>query len=247
VSDCSPPIPPEEDVNVPKLVPPAPGGTKLQTDAYAGVARTTRFEVDAVGAMQRGLKEYLEQVQSTQAGAVVRFRQVADTWAEPNDEADYPAAAVLIEGIPEYDAHNLSPRIYDGPTGDFMPDGTVVEKSTEVVAMLRVVAHCANPGQRDVIARLLEVSLKPVPWMYGFRLDLPHYGGQRATYLPMRADYKDDAALARHNLRPIEVVVEARVSEVIPRTLPAFQPKFAPDVQDSSDPPATLPPGVPPG
>lgn len=241
--NCPPPArPPRDDANPPRLVPPDPGPATLVQWPGTAPTRTTVFNADAVASMQRGLKELIEQASIDDSGATVRFRSVDMTWAEPNEQGEYPAAAVLIEGKPEFDAGNLSPRVFEH---DKMPDESYVDQRSEVTAMLLVVAHCATPGERNLIARMLEVALNPVDWMAGFYLDLPYYGGQRATYLPVRAEYKDDATLARHNLRPIEITVEARICEVIPRKPPMMKPQIVVIVGDPADPAPENAPGVP--
>ena len=226
---------PLDAVNPPALVPPAPGMAFLiALPDGCNATRTTIFNVDAVAAMQRGLKDYLDQIESEDSGAPVRFMSVDTTWAEPNEDAVYPSAAVLLEGEPEFEPTGLSTSLYDD---DVMPDGTVVDKRADVTAMFRIVAHCATPGERNIIARMLEVALNPVHWMAGFWLELPFYGGQRATFLPVRAEYRDDEVLARHNLRPVIVFLEGRVSEVVPRNLPKFQPRIDVSVTDPLDVP----------
>lgn len=233
--------PPPEVRNLPRLVPPEPGPAFLVRLPDTEATRTTVFEADAVASMQRGLKEYLERLSSQDSGAEVRFRSVDMTWAEPNEPAEYPAAAILLEGNPEYEADNLTPRVFEG---DRMPDGSYVEKRSEVTALFRIVAHTATPGERDLIARMLEDALAPVDWMYGFYVELPHYGGQRATFLPVRADYRDSAELARHGLRPVEVFVEGRVAEVVVRRPPTLQAHVIVRVDDPTDP-APANPGRP--
>ena len=226
MSDCCDPPPlPSEVTNPPPIVPPAPGGTILVLDKGVPSVRTTREETDAIGAMRRGLREYLAQLSKDVAGARVRFLEVFEEWAESEDDnVRYPAAAVLLaDGSVMFDASNFTPRIIDG---DLLPDGRAIVKMSEATTDLIVEAHCSSPGERLSISMLLEDGLNPVDYMYGFALDLPHYFGQRAEFSLESGELVDDANTARHGLRPIRMRVSARISVVRPRRYATANPQY---------------------
>lgn len=221
---CAPPIPPQEPHNPPRLVPPPPGGTVLVTYSDLPSTRTNREETDAVGAMRRGLKEYLEQISKNVAGAVVRLEEVFEEWATSEDVGTrYPAAAVLMaDGRVVYDDHNLSPQVHDD---DALPDGRAIVKVSEASTEFDIEIHCDEPGQRTGVMMLLEEALNPVDWMYGFQLELPHYFGQRAVFGLLSAELPDDATSARHGLRLVRARLAATISVVRPRKFPSAQIK----------------------
>lgn len=221
---CEPTPLPREPQNAPPL-PPAPGDTQLVTDSDAPMVRTDREETDAVGAMRRGLKEYLSQVSKDVAGAKVHFEDVLEEWAEPEDQAvAYPAAAVLIpDGLVTFDQTSFAPSIL---ADDRLPSGRYVIKLSEATTTLVIETYCSTPGERLGVSMLLEEALNPVDWMYGFHLDLPHYFGQRASFAVEQVELPDDATSARHGLRVVRAKVMGRISVVRPRKLPTMQPKL---------------------
>jgi len=218
---CDPVIAPDEDVNPPLLN--TVGLTTLVDDPDAVVVRTTSRDTDAVMALRRGLAEYLSQVSVNVAGEDVRFVKVYETWAEVTDQAEYPAAVVLIDGDAEYDEFNFTPTI---DPNDKIPSGEYLVKYSEVTVKLLVEAHCTTPGSRTGVAMLLEDAMNPVDWMHGFRLDLPHYYGQRGTYQVLMADFHEDAEEARQEFRPMVLSVDARISQVRVRRLPLLSAKL---------------------
>lgn len=225
MSGCGPSVPPIEPSNPPRLA--VPGETSLVVDSEAQIVLTNREETDAIGAMRRGLAEYLATVSKDVAGARVQLHDVFEEWATSEDDnVRYPSAAVLLaNGNVIYDAHSLSPTI-----NGQLPDGRTVVKVSEAATDFVVEVHCSTPGERLAMAMLLEEALNPVDWMYGFRLDLPHYFGQRATFALASADLNDDETSARHGLRALRARLSGQVSVVRPRRLAPASPQLKLDV-----------------
>lgn len=207
--------------------------TSLVVDADAAQARTNLEETDAIGAMRRGLREYLSQVHKDIAGVRVRFEEVFEEWATSDDEnVRYPSAAVLLsDGNVTFDSTGFSTSII---ADDRLPDGRYVIKVAEAVTEFAIECHCSSPGERQSVSMLLEEALNPVDFMYGFALDLPHYFGQRAAFMVTAAELVDDAASARHGLRTIRAKVAGQVSVVRPRALPRMRPRFDAEVVDAT-------------
>lgn len=224
---CEPTSPPVEPTWSPTIGP-APGSTILVTDSEQPMIRTVVEETDAVGAMRRGLKEYLAVASKDVMGRRVFFENVFEEWAEPEEAGiQYPSAAVLMaDGSVAYDAHSFSPTIHPD---DLLPDGRFVIKVSEASTAFVVEAYCVSPGDRLGIAMLMEEALNPVDFMYGFWLDLPHYFGQRAMFSLEAVDIPDDSTSARHGLRVLRYRLMASISVVRPRNLVPLTPKLQVD------------------
>jgi hypothetical protein len=182
--------------------------------------------------MRRGLKEYLEQQQKDVAGVLIRFEEVFEEWATSEDAGiRYPSAAVLLaDGTVTFDASDFSPRIFPE---DQLPDGRYIIKTSEATTEFLIEIHTSSAGERGSIAMLMEESLNPVDFMYGFYLELPHYFGQWAHFQLLASEAIDDPTTIRHGLRPIKMRLVGNVSVVRPRGLPIAQPKFEADIQES--------------
>ncbi len=216
-------------LNPPRLVPPPVGETRLITRHEPGPALTSNRETDAITALKRGLKEYLEQVYVDVAGARVRFLAVYDVWAEQEDVATFPSAAVLISGEASYDASSFTPSI---SASTKTADGQYLTKYSEATVTLGVEMHCSSPEERIAVSMMLEDALNPVDWMYGFRLLLPHYYNQIAVFEPTMTRMEDNAGDAGRGFRPGSVSVSARVSVLRARVLPGLIPSVRLEVLD---------------
>lgn len=228
---CGPPAPtPEETEGVPILVPPAPGGSTLVEYARKPRPRpTANRETDAVTALKRGLKEYLEQVHLDVYGVRIRFEQVHDVWANTDQVATFPSAAIMAVDEAEYDYSSFTPTLN--------PDMQVVlgsepsdtksylVKYAEVAVRLACEVHCSSTDERVAVAMMLEDALNPVDFMYGFMLDLPHYYNQRAVFEPVTTQMMDSDSSARRRWRPGTVFLTGQISLLRVRSLPQFRPK----------------------
>lgn len=228
MSGCPPDPPPVEELESPEvLVPPAPGPTRLvRTPEQPKLRRTANRECDAVTALKRGLREYLEQVHLDVYGVRVRFERVLEVWAESDEVAVYPAAVVQARDEATYDSSSFTPQMdvvpLDGPVVDGVR--TYLVKYSELTVPLCIEIHTSSPEERSQIGMLLEDALNPVDWMYGFKLDLPHYFGQRVVYEPVTAQQLDSEENARRRWRPGTVFLTGQISVVRSRVLPGLTP-----------------------
>lgn len=240
-TQCPPgPPPPEELPGSPLLVPPPFGGTRLVTLAKEPPPVYTDVrEVDAVTALKRGLKEYLEQVYLDVAGERVRFQQVHDVWADTDQIATYPSAAIMAADQAEYDYSSFTPVLNPKLVVVHGPEPTDTKsylvKYAEVSVRLVIEVHCSSPAERVACAMMLEDALNPVDWMYGFKLDLPHYYNQRAVFEPVTAQMLDAEGDARRRWRQGTVFLMGQISLLRVRSLPLFQPKTEVEVVDGND------------
>lgn len=157
---------------------------------------TATRETDARTALTRALKEYVEHLSVVAyGGREIRFNHVEETWAQHEQEAQRPAAAIYTAADGAYDASRLTPGIFAK-----LSDGTQLMSSCEFVVDLLLEAWCTDPEQRSAFVQMLEDAFNPLDWMYGFRLTLPHYFNVRAEYELKSVAYPDseEEALQRH-------------------------------------------------
>lgn len=242
-SQCPPgPPPPEELPGTALLVPPAPGGTRLVTTAGAVPPKLTGVRLcDAVTALKRGLKEYLEQVFLDVDGERIRFMQVHDVWGDTDQVAQYPSAVVMASEEAVYDYSSFTPvldptKLIEVANGS-EPANTrsYLVKYSEVTVRLALEIHCSSPAERVSVQMMLEDALNPVDWMFGFKLDLPHYYNQRAVFEPMTTQNMDSDENARRRWRPGTIFLGGQISLFRVRSLPSFQPKLAIAVIEGGD------------
>jgi hypothetical protein len=197
---------------LPDVLPP-PGKTQLVVQRGLEYPLSLYRESDTRTALARGVKEYLEQLELPwPGGRTERFRQVFDTWAEPEDDLKYPCACVYAAGRTVYGGGGtkdspLSPDV-------FTVNGFQVARTTEVVVTLMVEMWAQDPQQREILMALAEDAMNPVEWMYGFHLVLPHYHGVVASYAAVDSGYLDDEGDAARRYRKGTFVVEARMAQL---------------------------------
>lgn len=200
-----------------------PGKTLLIVKA-SPIAFSARRDTDVRTAVTRGLAEYLQQLAITASdGNVYSFKKVDDTWAEPEEDAEYPAACVFSEGEGIYEdsagfAPTLSPanRVADPADARYVvtPNGFQVDLIAEV--------RSDNPVARMWLLAMLEDALDPLDTQSGTVLELPHYFNQRATFKLIGSTYDDDPTAAQQRLR----VAKVRVRANCPQTRLAFKPQM---------------------
>jgi hypothetical protein len=227
---CGPPPPaPEEFPGAPIVVPPPPGETTLISRAGSPPPKlSARRDCDAVTALKRGLREYLEQIYLDVDGVRVRFQKVHESHADVEDVATFPSAAVLSVGEATYDYSSLTPvldpvrQVVNG--AEPADRKTYLVKYAEVTTTLAIEIYCSSPEERISVSMLLEDALNPVDWMCGFMLDLPHYFGQRVRFDPATTQFLDSEDTARRRWRPGTVMIAGQVSLFRARALPALIP-----------------------
>lgn len=241
MNTCSPSAPPPEEIASPSvLVPPPPGPTSLvKSPNDPTQALTANRECDAVTALKRGLKEYLEQVSLNVLGQRVRFQAVHDVWAETDQVAKFPSAVVQSVGEATYDYASFAPVLDPARIVTFGAEPaqkrTYLVKYAEVVVQLALETHCSTPEERVSVAMMLEDALNPVDWMYGFKLVLPHYFNQVAVFEPATTQMLDTEADARRRWRPGTVLLAGQISVFRTRSLPALQPRVVVEVDSTAE------------
>ena len=197
--------------------------TTLITERSTSLSLTANCEVDTRTALTRGLAEYISQLSiQMPGGRELRFKSVKDTYAEPEDRSAYPSACVYSFEKLEYDASRFTPGVnknYQLPP----PDGRYFIEMAEAVLIVTVETWSTDPKERMGLAKMLEDAFNPVDFMYGFRLDLPHYYNARAEFALKSIEYIDteDDAMKRH--RKSIFMVEGRVPLIRLANFPAMQ------------------------
>lgn len=202
------------DADLVLLQPRAAGGTRLVERPDDQQKLTARRETDARTALTRGLSEYLEQLQIDMNGQTLRFLRVFPTWAEPEEQAEYPSAAVFSLDVGEYDASRLSPRLVE------LDGGVAVREIAELALPITIMFVANSPKERMALSAMLEDALDPVEWMTGARLELPHYFNARATYEKMSMVYEDDEESAQTRRRRCLFTVQGHVTQYRAVALP---------------------------
>lgn len=179
--------------------------------------------LDAAASLTRGVAEYVSQLKINGAQAFVKC---FDDWATiDDDDGWFPSfIAYTNENDGNYEAANLSPHV----GMKRYADGTYEVSSAELAIDVKCEAWANEPYQRSILMKLLEDAFQPVDWMYGFRLELPHYYNQRATFEPLRNVRLGDAqaalqrfVIARFTLRavvPVTRVLPFAIGKPIVRT-----------------------------
>lgn len=171
-------------------------------------------ETDARRALTRGLAEYISAlVAEQQDGREIRFLQVFDDWAEPEEMALYPSACVYTPTPGVYEARSLT----QVPTKTQQippPDGRYVMVPSDLSINLRLEVWCTDIEERTTIAAALEDLFNPFVGAYGFVLELPHYHNIRASYEPLGPAYPDSGASAIVRERQVVFALSGQVPVV---------------------------------
>lgn len=201
---------------------PPPGATKLVTDPDEQMVLTTYQETDARTAVTRGLKEYITGLRwEAPGGRLLKFEATYDTWPQAEKDIVFPSALVAVEGPGNYDASKFTPGVMAKPV-----DGYGIVQTAEFVADIKIGVWGTDNKARMGLVSMLEAFLSPTEFMYGLRLELPHYFNNRATYEPMTMAYEDssEASIRRHRISVI--MVRSSMSMLRLVQLPAMKPRF---------------------
>lgn len=187
-------------------------------------------ECDLHTAMARGLAEYLGQQVIEVNGRRLRLTTYT-TWAEPEQQAIYPAAVVGAEqGSYE---RGFTPFVLK------KFDSTKVNKSTlmafgEFTQTLNVDVWATDPRERAYVTAMVEEALNPVDWMYGFSLVLPFYHGVTATYELTSSRFEDSQDDSMKRWRRVVFNVTGHISALRLLAFPESQPVSRLDVVESA-------------
>lgn len=192
------------------LYQPSQGGTRLILSAGDELKLTSERRTDVRTAVTRGLKEYIEQLSYIgEGGREIRFKKVLHTWAEPEVPAEYPSANVYAFESGTYDYSRMSPRTFD------LPDGYAIRQVAEFVIPVVLEIWTTDPVERMNFMAMLEDAFEPVDWMYGMRLELPHYHNTRATYEKTAAAYTDSTEDAHRRWRRASISLNASITQFV--------------------------------
>lgn len=182
-------------------------GTTLVTQAGFTPTYTANRETDARTALTRGLAEYISTLRiETTDGRFVKFVQVYNTWAEPEDITYYPSAAVYASDPGNYDPSKFTPGGLVNISGD-----TYLSSTSEIVFDMNIEIWATDPIERNALVAMLEDGLNPVDFMYGAKLILPHYFGEIAEIEMLSQAYVDTSEDAKRRYRKAVVVVRGRM------------------------------------
>lgn len=188
---------------------------RLVTSADDAQQITEYRAASARGALARGLKEYLETLSiDWAAGKQVRFRKVFRAWAEPEDMAEYPTAAILTPdplGYGSDEGGEAAPFTPSVVRVEGLRPGRYVVMPTECIQTLTITCWCTNQVEREAVAAMLEDGLNPVTWMYGVRLELPYYHGVRAEYELLAMTEGDTESDVAKRARLVTFAVKGRL------------------------------------
>lgn len=190
--------------------------SSLIVDPNMGPTLTEVRETDTHTAMARGLAEYLGQ-QSVEVGGRKLQLTTYTTWAEPENQVSYPAAAIgATEGI--YD-RSLIPSVVQTLNKD-----TRLVAFTEFSQNLTIELWATDPRERSYLTAMIEEALNPVEWMYGFRLLLPFYHGSTAVYEMLSSQYIDSSDDAMAKYRRSQFTVKGTITAYRTLRFPSAQP-----------------------
>lgn len=195
---------------------PAHDLTRLVLDPNELRQPTQECSTDSTTALTRGLAEYVASLVGP--GGERLFQKCFDAWPRPEDDASYPSfVAYTNDNDGDYEAATLAASV--SPTR--YPNGQYEVSSSALVVDIKCEVHATDPEERQQLCSLLELAFGPVEWMHGFRLALPHYFSQRATYMPSRITYQGAEAEALQSYVNARLIVRGVVP--VTRVLPFAQ------------------------
>jgi len=196
------------------------GPTRLITQPHTRHYFNVQQETDARTALTRGLKEYIEQLSFTMLGRDLRFKEVFATWADPNNIANYPSAAVHSPARGKYDASKYNVQMPNAQEKIWRTLGVYPVSSCEYNLDLTLTTWASDIVEREVLVAMLEQALNPLDWRYGLLLELPFYFNQRATYELMDGTYIDSEAESLASVHKADFMIRGCVPVTRVETLP---------------------------
>lgn len=183
-------------------------------------------EVDVRLAITRGLAEYIQDLRiDVPGGRRVKLREVHEEYAEVEDPARMPGAAVTLSGPGEYEARSLTPGV-DPKERLPQPDGRYLVVPCDYVQDVSLEVWTNDPAERSACTMMLERAFLPHAWRYGFSLELPYYFQTRATYSLKDLTIRDDPSSAQQRIRVAVFTLAARAPVIIPTSFPDARPLF---------------------
>jgi hypothetical protein len=202
--------PVEQDLT---FAPPPPGVATLIVDPSVKQVITTTVETDVRTAMARCVKELLQQATFRLPGREVRFKEVREVWAEPEDDAQYPSACVFTEEDGKFDLEDSRILPGGGPYANNAIEGVPGAywySPCEFVQTLILEVFTTSPREREALSAMLMALFFPVTWKIGFRMKAPFYHGAHIDFLPETSGFVDNEEDARRRFRKIRYSIVAR-------------------------------------
>lgn len=208
---------------------------RLITDPDEKEKMTLTKECDARTAMARGIQDYFETFKMVIGDRTITFKQVFSIWADPEDDAEYPSAAVAMGEEASYDAARTTPTVSRNNAVPGVPNKFLVPVC-ELIQSFSVLIRCTDPQERsEILAMCEEGILAPADFMYGFRLVLPYYHNTRAEYEPMGVQYVDSEELAKRRFRGAILKIEARIAVLKLKEFPKADIRSRVDMEDFAE------------
>lgn len=152
---------------------------------------TANRECSSIRAPVVALADYLQTLRCPVGdGKHVSFETVKAYRAEPEDEAEYPAACVFPEGEASYSEDENLQQYADESLR--VSESSVLLMASEVLQTLQVHVWTNEEAHRDQLLMMVEDAMDPVEWMGGFLLEMPHYHGGRALYASKQMTIEDN-------------------------------------------------------
>jgi hypothetical protein len=198
-----------------QAVPTPMDDVQLQAFAVSGdtpQALTFVRTESAAGALGMGLSQYLSRLAIDWDGRLIRFQKVYKVWAEPENVAVFPSAAVVMPEPAVYDSNVLTPatiRVQDGT-------GRYVREVAEVQLHCAVVVWTTDNTERSALTSMLEDAMDPREGTTGLRLALPFYFGAHATFEKLAVSFDDDATSTQARRRRTVFSLRGIVPQFIP-------------------------------
>jgi hypothetical protein len=182
-------------------------------------------EGDARTALCRGLAEYLEDSIDFEAEGGRRFSlyRVFSSWAEPEDEAQYPSAYVSM-GAATYDASRFTPGL-DADQKVPAPDNRYAITLAEMTADLSLELWCTDPVERAELVTAIEQALNPRIDVYGMTLELPWFYNLRAVYSLSSLQYIDSEEEAMRRYRRAVFTIAGQIPVIKLVSVPDAKPR----------------------
>jgi hypothetical protein len=191
---------------------------------------TNRCETDCRTALTRGLAEYLKQLELTagpQGRGPIRFESVVYNWEELREPPKYPGVVVQAPEDGDH-SHQNSGQTFISSDDEVEitvpPAGEAPARRMEKLyagrpssydTSITVTAWATDREERMWLCKLLEDwMVSPVMWMNGFRLNLPHYHGERATYLFEKSAYQEQSSDAQRGIWKVVYRGTASVNQI---------------------------------
>lgn len=189
---------------------------------------------DSRTALTRGLADYIATlVTETDDGRLLRFEQVFDVWAEPENIAIFPSAIAYTTSPGVYESKSLGGGL-NSNCAIPAPDGRFLVTPAEYVVDITVEIWATDIQERMLLVSAMEDLFNPFIGQYGFTLQLPHYHNVRATYELLQMGYMDSETSAIRRDRRAVFTLSGSVPVVKLVIVPTAKPSVTVVVEDGN-------------